>query len=188
LRIELPISAKEREERQTKIPLLKDLANTGDTKSQLELAWEYAEGRIIETDFLEASRLFDQAALSGSEEAVLNRARFLQLRKVPEGLRTIRSFAAKGDPRAQFWLAIYYRSHPGKLSQLRSAVWYNRAHLNGSIAALLGLAGVRISIAPFYAKPLWAVRAIFTMLKVLMTSDNKIVDQVAPLLHEIKRR
>lgn len=187
MRIKLPVSAKEREERLAKIPLLKDLANTDDTKSLLELAWEYAEGEVIDADFLEASRLFDQAASLGSKEAILNRARFLHLRKVPEGLRTIRSFAVKGNAGAQFWLAIYHRSNPSRLSQLRSIIWYKRAHLNGNIGALIGMTGVHFSIAPFYAKPVWAAKSVFTMLKVLMTSSKKIED-LYPLLREIKRR
>ncbi|UPJ67920.1 hypothetical protein [Bradyrhizobium sp. 191] len=97
----------------------------------MALAWEYARGDAVDLDFVTAWDWFDRAASSGQENGVLHRARFLQLRGVPEGVRELRKLAVKGNWNAQFWLATHYQSRDGRLDQLRAAVWYDRSYNNG---------------------------------------------------------
>jgi TPR repeat protein len=89
MRLEFPSFAKDHAERKTKIFQWMAAASAGDVDAQLALAWEYARGDIVECDLVAASNLFDRAAESGQEEARVNRARFLQLRRVPEGFREL---------------------------------------------------------------------------------------------------
>src|SRR6266702_6529400 len=83
-------------------------ATSGDVDAQLALAWAYARGDAVDPDFVTAWKWFDRAASSGQENGVLHRARFLQLRGVPEGVRELRKLAVKGSWNAQFWLATHY--------------------------------------------------------------------------------
>jgi TPR repeat protein len=70
----------------------------------LALAWEYARGDVIQVDIANAWYWFERAAGSGQDVAVVNWARFLQLRGVPEGVRAL---------------------HADRLNQLRAVVWYD---------------------------------------------------------------
>ncbi|WP_377831173.1 tetratricopeptide repeat protein (plasmid) [Bradyrhizobium lupini] len=151
MRLALRGRADDRTERRSKIPEWIAAASCGDVDAQLALAWEYARGDAVDADFVTAWKWFDRAASSGQENAVLHRARFLQLRGVPEGIRELRKLAAKGNWRAQFWLGTHYQSEHGRLSQLRAAAWYGRSHkcgfLGGKLAKLAQLR--RIAHQPF---------------------------------------
>ena len=65
-------------------------AASGSLAAQLALAWEYARGDVIGQNIAMAWVWFDYAAASGQEEALAQRARILQLRFVPEGVRELR--------------------------------------------------------------------------------------------------
>ena len=190
MQFNIPISAKERAERLAKIPLLKELATAGDVKAQIELAWELAEGKIINADFGEASRLFERAAASGDSYARLNAAHFLYLRRVPDGLRSIRVFAREGNVTAQFWLGGHYRSSARRINQLHAAAWFKRAAINGSIGASFAFSGQQIRIAPIYLKPILAIRAIVLFCNTVFNSASPIESEIqeAHLLTQLKRR
>lgn len=178
----LPSRADDRARRRSKIPEWTAAASVGDVDAQLALAWEYARGDAVDPDFVAAWHWFDRAASSGQENALLHRARFLQLRGVPEGVRELRRLAAKDNWRAQFWLGTHYQSQHGRLNQLRAAVWYGRAYecgfLGGKLAKLVQLR--RIAHQPFrtlFAAKV-ALEAISTVLQ-LFRSDEQIE------LHEV---
>lgn len=188
MRIDVPISVEERKERFASIPRLERLAELGDVKSQINLAWEYAEGQIIDADFGKAGRLFEQAAASESEEALLFNARFLQLRRVPKGMREIREFAKSGNFKAQFWMARYYQGYAGRISQLRAAVWFKRSHKNGSIGAKAGLLGQCFRLAPFYKKPILIAQVLILLFRILASQDKLNEETSGHLFTKLKRR
>ena len=190
VRIEIPVSAKEREDRLAKIPKLQELSAAGDFRAQQELAWELAEGKVIDADFGEASRLFESAAASGDENALLDLARFLQLRRVPNGLRMIREFARKGNFRAQFWLGQHYQDRRGRMNQLRAAVWFKRSQQNGSIGGRFAFLGQQVRLASIYAKPWLVVKTITIFLRYASRngSDLEFESQLGHYLTQLKRR
>ena len=190
MQFDIPISAKERKDRLAKIPLLRELAADGDVKAQIELAWELAEGKIIKADFGEASRLFERAAASGDSYARLNAAQFLYLRRVPEGLRSIRVFAREGNPAAQFWLGRYYQSRWGRINHLRAAVWFRRAQQNGSIAGRFALLGLEVRLASIFMKPVLVIKTAVTFCKFASLSGSGIITEelTGHLLTRLKQR
>src|ERR1700733_6693082 len=105
MRFELPGYAEDRAKRRDSIPEWTTAASSGNVEAQLALAWEYARGEVVASDITTAWHWFDRAAASGQEEALLQRARFLQLRGVPLGVRDLRELSAKSNWKAQFWLA-----------------------------------------------------------------------------------
>jgi TPR repeat protein len=98
------LTADDRAERLAKIPGWATAAASGDVGAQLTLAWEYARGDVVDYDIRTAWDWFERAAASGHEEARVHRARFLQLRGVPEGIRELRALAKTGNWKAQFWM------------------------------------------------------------------------------------
>ena len=190
MRFDIPIFAKERADRLAKIPLLKELAAGGDVKAQIELAWELAEGKIIDADFGEASRLFERAAASGDSYARLNAARFLYLRRVPDGLRSLRLFARDGNFKAQAWLGWHYQSQPGRINQLRAAAWFMRAAINGSMGARFAFLGQQFRLAPIYLRPILVIKALVQLCYIIFNSDSQIDFEVqeSHLLTRLKRR
>jgi TPR repeat protein len=132
MRFELPGYAENRAKRRASFPEWTTAASSGNVEAQLALAWEYARGDVVLPDITTAWHWFDQAAASGQEEALLQRARFLQLRGVPQGVRDLRKLSTNGNWKAQFWLATYYQAQIGRLNQLRAVVWYDRSLSNGN--------------------------------------------------------
>jgi TPR repeat protein len=104
MRFELPGYAEDRAKRRSQIPEWIAAAEAGSVDAQLALAWEYARGDVIQVDIANAWYWFERAAGSGQDVAVVNWARFLQLRGVPEGVRAL---------------------HADRLNQLRAVVWYD---------------------------------------------------------------
>ncbi|MCK1405031.1 hypothetical protein [Bradyrhizobium sp. 76] len=189
MRLALPTRADDRAKRRSKIPEWIAAASSGDVDAQLALAWEYARGGAVDPDFVTAWNWFDRAASSGQEKGVLHRARFLQLRGVPEGLRELRKLAVKGNWKAQFWLGTHYQSRDGRLSQLRAAVWYGRSFTSGNLGGKLAkLAQLRrIARQPF--RTLFAAKLIFEALSTflrLFRQDQIEIYEV--LMHRLKSR
>ena len=190
MQFKIPISAEERSDRLAQIPKLKELSADGDVAAQIKLAWELAEGEIIDADFGEADRLFRHAAASGDQIAKIDAARFLQLRRVPSGIRAIREFAIKGNTNAQFWLGGHYRSRAGRVNQLRAAAWFKRAEINGCIGARFAFSGQQIRLAPIYLSPILVIKVIVQLCSTNFNSGSKIDFELeeAHLLTQLKRR
>ena len=181
----------DRANRRARIPEYMAAASSGNVDAQLALAWEYARGDVLDPNILAAWDWFDRAAASGQEEALVDRARFLQLRHVPEGIRELRKLAAEGHWKAQFWLARHYQSHVGRFSQLRAAVWLDRSSRSGGAsAAKLAKLGILVRIAPLRSKPVFLSKAIIGMIAMVwrMTWDSESVEPYRSLLYELKRR
>ncbi|MCA1511018.1 hypothetical protein [Bradyrhizobium sp. NBAIM01] len=190
MRLGLPSRADDRIKRRSKLPEWIAAASSGDVDAQLALAWEYARGDAVDPDFVTALSWFDRAASSGQERGVLHRARFLQLRGVPEGVRELRKFAAKGDWKAQFWLGTHYQSQHGRLSQLRAAVWYGRSFKSGNLGGKLAkLAQLRrIARQPFrtvFAAKV-TIEAISTFLQ--MFRQDQQIEALGVLMYRLKSR
>lgn len=191
MRLEFPSFAKDRAERHSKIPRWMAAASSGDIDAQLALAWEYARGEVVDCDLVSAGNLFDRAAESGQEEACVNRARFLQLRRVPRGIRDLRKFAAQGNWKAQFWLARYYQGCAGRFRQLKAVVWYDRcAKSGGGSAATLAKLGQLTRIAPWRSKLIFLSRGIVKLIAVLwrIMRHSEQIDVYEPLMYRLKRR
>jgi hypothetical protein len=190
MRFELPSFAEDRAQRRGKIPGLTAAASSGNVEAQLALAWEYACGDAVDADIRTAWDWFDRAAASGQEEAVVHRARFLQLRGVPEGACELRRFAVAGNWKAQFWLARYLGAQAGRVSQLRAVVWYNRSFRNGNRAAKLAKFGqlTRIADQPF--KAVFAARSLVEAVSFVWRFSQKIeeLDPYEILVHRLKRK
>jgi hypothetical protein len=188
MRLELPSRAEDRAKRRDKIPEWIAAASSGDVDAQLALAWEYARGDAVDPDLVMAWNWFDRAASSGQEDALLHRARFLQLRGVPEGVRELRKLAVKGNWKAQFWLASHHQSQSGRLSQLRAVVWYDRSFKNGNLGGNLAKLAqlTRIAHQPF--KAVFAARAIFesiSMFRQIFRQEQQI-ELYETLLYRLK--
>jgi TPR repeat protein len=181
----------DRANRRARIPEYIAAASSGDIDAQLTLAWEYARGDVLDQNILQAWDWFDRAAASGQEEALAHRARFLQLRHVPEGVRELRKLAAAGHWKAQFWLARHYQSRVGRFSQLRAVVWLDRSSRSGGAsAAKLAKLGIFTKIAPLHLKPVFLSKAIIeaiTMVWRMMWHDENI-ETYQSLMYQLKRR
>jgi TPR repeat protein len=189
MRFELPGYAEDRAERRDKIPQWTVAASSGDVEAQLALAWEYARGDVVEPNIATAWNWFDRAATSGQEEALLHRARFLQLRGVPQGVRDLRKLAADGNWKAQFWLATYYQSQAGRLNQLRAVVWYDRSFRHGNRAAKLAKFAQLARIANQPSKMVFAARAVVAAVSLVsqIFRRKEQVDLYEALLYRVKR-
>jgi TPR repeat protein len=167
MRFELPGYAEDRAKRRDSISEWTTAASSGNVEAQLALAWEYARGDVVVPDITTAWHWFDRATASGQEEALLQRARFLQLRGVPQGVRDLRKLSAKGNWKAQFWLATYYQAQTGRLNQLRAVVWYDRSLSNGNRAAKLAKFAQLTRIAKQPAKIAFAVRTVIATISII---------------------
>ncbi len=145
--------AQNRAERRARIPQWTAAAASDDVAAQVNLAWEYARGDILGLDVATAWHWFERAAASGEEEALVNRARFLQLRGVPEGVRELRQLAAKGNWEAQFWLGQHYQWRRGRLNKLRAVVWFDRSVKSGNAPAEIAKLAELTRIALFGQSP-----------------------------------
>ena len=190
MRFDVPVFAEERRERLASLPSLRAKAARGDVAAQIDLAWELAEGEITEADFVEASRLFELASATGDENARLNRARFLQLRRVPDGIRELRFFAAKGNYKAQFWLGRYYQGMPGRQNQRRAAIWYKRSHRGGSTGGEYAFLGQLMRLAPIYLRPFILAKGLGKFMKLILSSNFNLFseDELLALTRKLKRR
>jgi TPR repeat protein len=188
MRLELPSRAEDRAKRRHKIPEWIAAASSGDVDAQLALAWEYARGDAVDPDLVTAWNWFDRAAESGQENGLLHRARFLQLRGVPAGVRELRKLAVKGNWRAQFWLASHHQSQTGRLSQLRAVVWYDRSFKNGNrggkLAKLAQL--TRIAHQPF--KALFVARTVIEFISTFwrILRQEQQIELYETLLYRLK--
>ncbi len=167
------------------------VASSGNVDAQLTLAWEYARGDVVDQNIVTAWDWFDRAAASGQEEALAHRARFLQLRHVPEGVRELRKLAAEGNWKAQFWLARHYQARVGRFSQLRAAVWLDRSSKSGgSSAAKLAKLAQLTKIAPLRLKPVFLSKAIIEGMAMVwrMTWRGENIETYQRLLYQLERR
>ncbi|GEM_PF-7090297 len=160
MRLGLSLYDNDRARRRTGIPERMAAAEAGDVDAQLKLAWEYARGDAVDADIVKAWNLFDRAAASGQEEALVNRARFLQLRQVPEGVYELRKLAANGNWKAQFWLAQHYERCEGRLNQLKAVIWYDRSSKNGNAVAKFAKLVQLVRVAPPQSKVSFLTKAI----------------------------
>jgi TPR repeat protein len=189
MRFELPGYAGDRVTRREKIPEWMAAASSGNVDAQLALAWEYARGDVVESNIASAWNWFDRAAASGQEEALLHRARFLQLRGVPQGIRDLRKLAADGNWKAQFWLATYYQAQTGRLNQLRAVVWYDRSLSNGNRVAKLAKFAQLTRIANHPAKIAFAARAVIATISIVshLSRREEQIDLYETLQYRLKR-
>jgi TPR repeat protein len=167
MRFELPGYAEDRAKRRDSILEWTTAASSGNIEAQLALAWEYARGDVLVPDITTAWHWFDRAAASGQEEALLQRARFLQLRGVPQGVRDLRKLSANGNWKAQFWLATHYQAQTGRSNQLRAVVWFDRSLSNGNRAAKLAKLALLTRIAKQPAKIAFAVRTVIATISII---------------------
>jgi hypothetical protein len=185
--LELPERGEKRVERLAKIPKLTTAASSGEVDAQVALGWEYARGDIVDFDIITAWKWFERAAASGKEDAVAHYARFLQLRCVPNGVRQLRKLAATGNWKAQFWLAQQYSWQPGRLNQLRAAVWFGRSYKNGNtIGKFAQLAQLR-KLVPSRLKVIFLFAIFFEFLTTVRSLMNNI-ELYEQLLFRLKRR
>jgi TPR repeat protein len=183
---ELSGIAKDRARRRAKVPEWTAAASAGNVDAQLALAWEYCRGEVVDPDVAAAWRWFERAVASGQDEALVSRARFLQLRGVPEGVRQLRKLAARRNWKAQFCLAQHYQSRPGRINQLRSVVWYDRSFKNGNVIANLGKLAQLTRIARLPWKIAHAARAIFAAARIMRRGGE--IDAYEPLLYQLKNK
>ena len=188
--MELPGYAEDRAKRRARMPEWKALAELGHVDAQLALGWEFARGEVVDLDIATAWNWFERAAASGQEEALLHRARFLQLRGVPDGIRELRKLALSGNWKAQFWLARYYQTQVGRINQLRAVVWYDRSFKGGNRAAKLAKFGQLTRIAPLKSKVIFAAKGIIETAAMIwwLTRQEQQIDLYEPLLYQLKNR
>ncbi len=179
--------AQEQAERRSAISKLTTAAGLGDVNAQVALAWEYARGDVVAHDIRTAWNWFERAAGSGQDEARAHRARFLQLRRVPEGVRELRDLAQTGNWKAQFWLAQYYGWQPGRLSKIRAAVWYGRSSkASGNPFGELAKLGQLYRIARFPWKIRYAVQGFFTFVAAVRRPG--LIEPYESLLYTLKKQ
>jgi len=158
------------EDRATRRSRVQDLlvaAEGGNVEAQVALAWQYVRAEFLPHNLAAAGTWLERAAASGEEEAVVQRARFLQLRRVPQGNRELRDFAARGNWKAQFWLGQHYEARQHRISRLKAVVWYDRSAGNGNLLAKTAKFVLLARLAPLPSKPIFAVAALREMALVL---------------------
>ena len=178
-----------RVKRRADIPKWQAAAEADDVAAQVSLAWEYVRGELLDQNIATAWRWFERAAASGQEEALVNRARFLQLRGVPGGVRELRQLAVKGNWKAQFWLAQHYQSKAGRVSQLRAVVWFDRSLKSGNGSAKIAKLAVLARIAPLWSKPVFVAKELVEMAAAIwrLTWDGHPPEIYQPLLYQLKK-
>jgi TPR repeat protein len=161
-----------------------------DVHAQLALAWQYVWGEFVPVDLGAAGQWFERAAVSGHEEAVVQRARFLQLRRVPQGQRDLRRLAADGNWKAQFWLAQHYESRRHRVSRLKAVVWYDRSFANGNLVAGAAKFILLTRLAPLLSKPFFAAAALREMARMMraLTPNKQEIDGYEALQYRLKPR
>jgi TPR repeat protein len=161
-----------------------------DVGAQLALGWQYVWGEFVPIDLATAGHWFERAAASGHEEAVVQRARFLQLRRVPQGQRDLRRLAAFGNWKAQFWLAQHYEARRHRVSRLRAAVWYDRSFANGNLVARAAKFVLLMRLAPLSSKPLFAAAALREMARMMraMSPNKSEIERYETLQYRLKPR
>jgi TPR repeat protein len=182
--------AQNRVERRAQISEWMALAESGNVDAQLRVAWEYARGDVVPLDVATAWRWFERAAESGEDEALVNRARFLQLRRVPEGVRELRQLAARGNWKAQFWLGCHYGERTGRINQLRAVVWFDRSYKCGNAAAKIAKLAQLARIASPGSKVIFRAREIIEVVAMIwqMIRQQRQIDLYGPLLYHLKSR
>jgi len=153
----------DRATRRARVQNLMVAATSGDVDAQIALAWHYVQSDFLPLDLATAGNWFERAAASGEEEAIVHRARFLQLRRVPQGNRELRRLAGRGNAKAQFWLAQHYASRGHRISRLKAVVWYDRSFRNGNRAARPAKFLLLTQLAPLSSKPIFAAAALREM-------------------------
>jgi TPR repeat protein len=179
-----------RAERRAQIQIWMAAAASDDVDAQLSLAWEYARGDVLDLDVATAWHWFERAAASGQEEALVNRARFLQLRGVPEGVRELRRLAAIGNWKAQFWLGQQYRSRRGRLNKLRAVVWFDRSVKSGNAPAEIAKLAELTRLAPLWSKPFFVAKGCIKMVATVwqLTRSEQQPEVYHSLLYRLKNR
>jgi len=163
MRLGLAEYAEDRATRRSRVQKLMVSAEGGDVEAQVALAWQYVRGEFLPRNLAAASTWLERAAASGEEEAAVQRARFLQLRRVPQGNRELRSFAARGNWKAQFWLGQHYEARQHRISRLKAVVWYDRSSRNGNLLARTAKFVLLARLAPLSSKPIFAAAALREM-------------------------
>lgn len=153
-------NTEDRAKRRSRVHDLMAAAAGGDVEAQIALAWQYVKGEFVPRSLAKAGTWLERAAASGEEEAIVERARFLQLRRVPQGSRELRSFAARGNWKAQFWLAQHYEARAHRISRLKAVVWYDRSSKNGNLLARVAKFVLLTRLAPLSSKPMFAAAAL----------------------------
>ncbi len=165
------IVAEDIADRKAKLAEWTTRAESGDVGAQIKLAWELARGGATARDLGLAARWFDHAAASGDAEARAHRARFLQLRRVPEGIRELRDLARSGNWKAQFWLGQHYQSRASRLSKLRAAIWFGRSSKpTGVPYGDLAKLGILVRIARLPGKLLFAAQSAYLAARLIASS------------------
>jgi TPR repeat protein len=190
MRLELPGYAEDRAERRAMFPRWMAAATAGDVDAQLAVAWEYARGDVLDADIATAWNWFERAANSGQAEALVNRARFLQLRGVPAGLSELRTLAIGGNWKAQFWLAQHYQSRVGRLNQLRAVIWFDRSLNGGNLAAKIAKLAQLRRIAPLKSKFIFTAMGIIETIVLIWrgTWDERQLRLYEPLMFHLRPR
>jgi TPR repeat protein len=163
MRLGLAEYAGDRAARRSRVRDLMLAADGGDVEAQIALAWQYVRGEFLPRNLATAGTWLERAAASGEEEAAVQRARFLQLRHVPQGNRELRDFAARGNWKAQFWLGQHYEARRHRISRLKAVVWYDRSSGNGNLVAGAAKFMLLARLAPLRSKPIFAAAALREM-------------------------
>jgi TPR repeat protein len=188
MRLGLAGYTEDRAKRRAKVQDLMVAAAGDDVDAQLALAWQYVQGEFVPVQLATAGNWFERAAASGDEEAIVQRARFLQLRRVPQGLRDLRRLASSGNWKAQFWLAQHYESQPHRISRLKAVVWYDRSFANGNMVAGVAKFILLMRLAPLPSKPIFAMRALKEMARMIgrLAPNERETERYEPLQYSLK--
>jgi hypothetical protein len=163
MRLGLAEYAEDRATRRSRVQDLMVAADGGNVEAQVALAWQYVRGEFLPHNLAAAGAWLERAAASGEEEAAVQRARFLQLRRVPQGNRELRIFAARGNWKAQFWLGQHYEARQHRISRLKAVIWYDRSSRNGNLLARTAKFVLLARLAPLPSKPIFAAAALREM-------------------------
>jgi hypothetical protein len=180
----------DRAKRRSRVHDLMAAAAGGSVEAQIALAWHYVRGEFVPRSLVKANTWLERAAASGEEEAAVQRARFLQLRRVPQGSRELRGFAARGNWKAQFWLAQHYEARPHRISRLKAVVWYDRSSGNGNLVARAAKFMLLTRLAPMLSKPMFAAAALREKALALrrLTASRRRTGRYDALRYRLERR
>ena len=190
MRLELPELPSVLAKRRARIPEWMAAASGGNVAAQVALGWEYARGDVVELDLTTALGWFDRAAASGDEEALVNRARFLQLRHVPDGNRQLRKFAASGNWKAQFFLAQTFQFQHGRRNQLKAIAWFKRSASNGNLLAGLMKYVQLTRVARWPAKISFIAGTVVSIGRLIFQLSRRevLLEKYEPLMFKLKSR
>lgn len=142
------------------------MAQKGDVAAQIYVGWSYLEGKIVPQDTKAGEGWLRKAYEQGSLEAGYRLAMVLVHHGDAEGIKLLIRVGDQGYPPANYELGdcLYTGNLVDRDAKAAGKRWSD-AEKKGHLIAQIKLLKYQNSTAPFYMKPVFAVRIILSLIR-----------------------